>query len=242
MKRLNGTKGQRARKVPALNHEIGKPEVSLAKNNHNGRYRQWLDSLMEGCQIIDFDWRYLYVDGTAIKHSRRSREGSLGHTVMEAHPGIEHTEIFSGLRHSMEERTPDRMDDEFLLVDGTKGWFTLEMETVPEGTLVPSLDITDCKRTEEASRASGKGNRLLVDNAGAGIVLTQNGKLGFVDARFRETMGYSSEKELISRPSLELMHPDDRETTREYCPNRLRGKKTPSTYAVRAIDREGNTK
>ena len=53
----------------------------------------------------------------------------------------------------MEERTPDRMDNEFLLADGTKGWFTLVMEPVTEGILVLSLDITDRKRTEEALRA-----------------------------------------------------------------------------------------
>lgn len=242
MKRPNRTKGQRAKKAPVSHQEIGKPEVSLAKNNHNGRHRQWLDSLMEGCQIIDFDWRYLYVNDTAGKRSRRSKEGLLGRTMMEAHPGIEHTEIFSRLRHCMEERTPDRMDNEFLLADGTKGWFTLVMEPVPEGILVLSLDITDRKRTEEALRASEEGNRLLVDNASVGIVVMQDGKLDFANARFRETMGYSSEKELISRPFLELIHPDDRETTREYYLNRLRGKEAPSTYVVRAIDREGNTK
>jgi len=73
---------------------------SSGKNNHD-----ILDDMLEGCQIIGYDWRYLYVNAAVVKHSRKSREKLLGHTMMEVYPGIEKTAMFATLRECMEKRT-----------------------------------------------------------------------------------------------------------------------------------------
>lgn len=113
------------------------------------RLRGTLDSMIEGCQIIGFDWRYSYVNAAAARHGRRTPEELLGHTIMEIHPGIENAELFGPLRRCMEERKPCRMETEFIFPDGLKALFELSIQPVPEGILVLSYDNTERKRLEK---------------------------------------------------------------------------------------------
>jgi PAS domain S-box-containing protein len=108
-----------------------------------------LNSLMEGCQIISPDWRYLYVNDAVAQQGRCSTRELLGKTMMDVFPGIENTTMFAALRQCMEDRLPRRMENEFTFSDGRKRWFELRMEAVPEGVFILSLDITAQKKVEE---------------------------------------------------------------------------------------------
>jgi PAS domain S-box-containing protein len=107
-----------------------------------------LDSMLEGCQIIDYDWRYIYVNEAAAKQGRKKKEELLGYTMMQVYLGIDRTEMFSHLRNCMTNRVPHQMDNEFTFPDGSKGWFELHMEPVPGGVLILSNDITKEKEEE----------------------------------------------------------------------------------------------
>lgn len=107
-----------------------------------------IDTCLEGCQIIGFDWRYLYVNKTVAKQGRKQKKELLGRTMMEAYPGIEKTSFFKVLRHCMEKRIFSTRENEFRFSDGRKGWFELLIEPVPDGILIFSLDITKRKKTE----------------------------------------------------------------------------------------------
>jgi signal transduction histidine kinase len=109
-----------------------------------------LDSLIEGCQVIGFDWKYMYVNDTVAAQGRKSREQLIGHTMMECYPGIEMTPMFAALQRCMQQRKHERLENEFEFPDGSKGWFELRFIPVPEGTCVLSLDITESKRTQIA--------------------------------------------------------------------------------------------
>lgn len=113
------------------------------------RYRTTLDHMLEGCQIIGFDWSYLYLNNVAINHSRKTREELIGRTMMETYPGIENTDMFSQLRRCMNERIPHQMENEFVYADGEKKWFTLSIEPVPEGIFILTVDITERKKLRE---------------------------------------------------------------------------------------------
>ena len=107
-----------------------------------------LDYMIEGCQIIDYDWRYQYVNKAAAKQGRKTKLELIGYTMMQAYPGIDTTEMFSYLRNCMINRVPHNFDNEFTFADGSKEWFNLHMEPVPEGILILSIDITKTKQTE----------------------------------------------------------------------------------------------
>lgn len=108
-----------------------------------------LDTLLEGCQIISFDWKYIYVNDVVAIHGRLSKNTLLGKTMMEVYPGIEQTHMFSVLRECMEKRTTHIMENEFAFSDGSKGWFELRFNPVPEGVFILSLEITERKAAEQ---------------------------------------------------------------------------------------------
>lgn len=113
------------------------------------RLQVTLDSMIEGCQLIDYDWRYVYVNETAAKQGRKTKEELLGHSMMQVYPGIDKTEMFSHLRNCMTNRVPHQMNNEFTFQDGSKSWFELHIEPVPEGVLVLSIDVTKERAAEE---------------------------------------------------------------------------------------------
>ncbi len=51
-----------------------------------------LDSLLEGCQVIRFDWKYLYVNDVVAAQGRRPKEELVGRTMTDCYPGIEQTQ------------------------------------------------------------------------------------------------------------------------------------------------------
>ncbi|MHC4509804.1 MAG: PAS domain S-box protein, partial [Planctomycetota bacterium] len=104
-----------------------------------------------------------------------------------------------------------------------------------------SKDITGRKQAAERLRESENRYRAVVENAGEGIVVTQDRVLRFVNPNFMEVMGYS-EEELTSRPFIEFVHPDDRERVMGIHTTRLKGEHVPLVYELRGIDKRGNTK
>ncbi|MFA7379520.1 MAG: ATP-binding protein [Bacteroidia bacterium] len=106
------------------------------------------DHLIEGAQIIDSNWRYVYVNDVVANHGRAPKNTYIGCTMMEKYPGIEHTEMFAQLRKCMENKVPAQLINHFEYPDGSSGWFELSMQPVEEGVLILSFDITQLKETE----------------------------------------------------------------------------------------------
>ncbi len=117
--------------------------------NQEKRYRDTLENMLEGCQIIDFDWKYIYVNSGAGRHGRMTQNAPIGRTMMEVYPGIENTPLFARLKRCMQERTPYRMENEFVFPDGSRAWFELSIQPVPEGIFILSLDISERKQAEK---------------------------------------------------------------------------------------------
>jgi PAS domain S-box-containing protein len=135
------------------------------------RFRSTLDNMIEGCQIIGFDWRYLYVNEVAARHGRRQVQDLLGHSMMESFPGIETTEMFAALERCMQKRRPEQMENRFVYPDGSQAWFRLGIQPVPEGVFVLSIDISERKRAEEALMESSAQFRTLFEASPDAILL-----------------------------------------------------------------------
>ena len=81
-------------------------------------YHGVLDNLLEGAEIIGFDWRYLYVNDAVTGHGRQTKEVLLRSTVIELYPEIENTEMFAHFRTCMEERIAQHFEANFVFPDG----------------------------------------------------------------------------------------------------------------------------
>jgi PAS domain S-box-containing protein/putative nucleotidyltransferase with HDIG domain len=139
-------------------------QTSEALRRSEERYRRTLNNMMEGCQIIDFNWRYIYVNDTAALHGRRKPEEMLMRTMMELYPGIEGTELFAALRDCMERRTSQRLENQFTFPDGDTGWFELSVQPVPEGLFILSIDISERKQAETELKDREARYRTLFEN------------------------------------------------------------------------------
>lgn len=127
--------------------ELEKINEALRKSEE--RFRSTLDNMLEGCQILGFDWCYIYLNDSADRHNRRPKEELLGKKYTDMWPGIEHTEVYQIIKNCMENRVTHHMENEFEFPDGTKGWFELSIQQVPEGVFILSYDISQRKRSEQ---------------------------------------------------------------------------------------------
>jgi PAS domain S-box-containing protein len=111
-------------------------------------YHNTLENMMEGCQIIGFDWRYIFINKTAEKHGRCKASELIGKHFLESWPELVHSNLFNKLNECMEQRVYTTMVNEFRYPDGSSGWFDLRIQPVPEGIFILSSDISD-QVTEE---------------------------------------------------------------------------------------------
>ncbi len=83
--------------------------------------------------------------------------------------------------------------------------------------------------------------RLLLEHASEAILVAQDGYLKYFNPRVAALTGYS-QKELASKPLVELIDPDDREMVMERHARLLRGEETSNVYTFRIHDKKGETK
>ncbi|MDD5222425.1 MAG: PAS domain S-box protein [bacterium] len=129
--------------------EAERAQAEAARRAEEERYRRTLNNMLEGCEIIGFDWRYLYVNDSAARQVRQAPEDLLGFTMMEKYPGFENTEMFTVFKRCLEEHSSNFTEVKSVFPDGSVGWLELSIQPVPEGIFIISLDITARKLAEE---------------------------------------------------------------------------------------------
>jgi len=170
-----------------------------------------LDNMIEGIQIIGYDWRYLYLNNTAVSHGNSTREELKGHTMMEKYPGIENTKLFEVLKTSMEDRTPQKLENKFEYINGTTAWYQLSIQPVPEGISVLSVDITERKRIEEKLTSSERRFRALIENMEDAIVLNdEDSNVIYQSPSVSRILGYSF-SERKGKPVSFYVHQDSKD-------------------------------
>jgi PAS domain S-box-containing protein len=149
--RNTAARNKAKREIDELNEtlEIRIQEKTQEVIQKEQQYRFLLQNMREGIQVISYDWRYLFVNNAVVAQGKYSNEELLGNTMMEMYPGIEHTELYSVLQRCMKERAAQVFENEFSFPDGTKEWFELSIQPVPEGLFILSMDITTRKAGEQ---------------------------------------------------------------------------------------------
>jgi PAS domain S-box-containing protein len=113
-----------------------------------GPLRVSVDNLLEGVQIIDRNWRYVYVNAAAARHGQRTADELVGRTMMECYPGFGDTAIFRVIERVMTTGQRETLANEFGFPSGDRRWFDLAIDPVPDGICILSLDVTDLRRAE----------------------------------------------------------------------------------------------
>jgi PAS domain S-box-containing protein len=93
-------------------------------------------------------------------------------------------------------------------------------------------DISARKAAEQALKSSEERYRAVVENASEGIIVTQAGKIRFVNPKALTLSGRSRENAL-STPFIEQIHPADRERVYNNHMKRVRGEPAETPYVFR---------
>jgi two-component system, cell cycle sensor histidine kinase and response regulator CckA len=158
-----------------------------ALRDSEARLRDTLEALMEGCLVVDREWRYVFLNEAAILQARRPRASFLGRTMMECYPGIESTPVFAAMRYSMEKRVRQRLRSEFNYPDGSSATFDLRLEPQPTGLAILSIDVTEALRAE--SFMGGQKRVLEQMASGRPLAETLTALVGVVEEQAPEIMG-----------------------------------------------------
>jgi two-component system, cell cycle sensor histidine kinase and response regulator CckA len=166
-------------------------EAESAQRKAEERIRSTMDVMLEGCQIIDFNWRQTYINDAVIKFSKRKKEELLGHTLMESYPGIESTEVFSAFQRCMTERNPQHIANAMVQQDGMDRWFEFSIQPVPEGIFVLTNDVTEQMKVEI------ENNRLVsaIEQSGEVVVIIDTNRIvQYINPSFESITGYKIEE------------------------------------------------
>ena len=203
---------------------------------------------INGIVILDLEGKVTYVNPSFLRiWGFDSEKEVLGKSLLEITDASQKAEAAALMREAGKKGMWQGVLEGMRFKDGARYAVLLSANTVtnesgkPTHSMASFVDIADLKRTEEALRASEERNRLLIDNAAEGILVLQDEKVVFHNAKYVEIAGFP-EEELVSMHFTELVHPDDRQIVTERYLKRLKGEEISPTYAVRGIDKAGNVK
>lgn len=139
--------------------DVGSPNCrqnAMIENEKNGlatsksEYCRFsYNGLLEGIQIIDYNWRYIYVNDVLLEQYQTPSDELLGYSILDKFPDLKNTSVFTAMKKSMSARISKRMENKFVFKDGSERWFDLHIRPCDEGITILSLDITTHKNFEE---------------------------------------------------------------------------------------------
>jgi len=154
-------------------------------------FRTAMENMLEGCQIIDREWRYVYINGVAAGHSGSTTTELIGQTMTAPFPGIDQTEVFAVLEECMGKRTAREFETEFALPDGTARWFQLVIEPFLEGLFILSLEITERRRAVEEIRQRESRFRAVTESASDSIlIIDEESRVLYANNATENVFGY----------------------------------------------------
>lgn len=172
------------------------------------RLRNTLDTMLEGVQIIDFNYRYHYVNEAMARHGKYPREAFAGKTVMEMFPGIEQTDVYRVYQQCFAERVPIHLENFFRYPDGSTGWFELLFQPIPEGLFILSIDITERKKSAEKLLNSEKIYRAIASSIPGSVIciIDKDRKYRLIEGDMLEKFGYQKSA-LLNKTVAECLPP-----------------------------------
>lgn len=193
------------------------------------------ERLIEGVQIIDFEWKYFYLNESSIKQSRLKKEDLIGKKFQEVWKGIESTELYQKIKSCLEDKISSSFENEFKYNDGTSGWFILSIQPVEFGAFILSVDVSRIKNSELKLISIADENRnlfnnltaqnftlnetqqklleselqfrLIIENAPFGIFIQIDRRFAYINRKGLELWGVEKAEDIINRPVIETIHP-----------------------------------
>ncbi|MBN1691415.1 MAG: PAS domain S-box protein [Dehalococcoidia bacterium] len=230
-------------------------EEKLAEQNlqqSEEQYRLLAENTEDVIWTVDRDFIYTYVSPAIFKLRGFKPEEIVGQSMTstltpEAQAMIEQERernrdfIGKGIDVTM------RYELHTFRKDGSTLWTEAVVKTLYDGDrrhigfIGTSRDITERKAAEAALRESETKYSDLLENAGEGILVAQDGLIKFVNKQMTEMVKYSS-AEVTNTPFINYIHPDDAQLVLDTHLARMRGESVTTAYSFRVVTSEGQVR
>jgi two-component system, cell cycle sensor histidine kinase and response regulator CckA len=137
--------GRPARMV-TINDQTPRIRAETERDALERRLQRTIDGLREGYAILDRNLRYVYVNRAGAALLPLPQEQVLGRSPAELLPRAH--KLHRALEEALATGAPQRLEEEFALSDGQHGYFELNIQPVPEGLVVLSVDQTARREAE----------------------------------------------------------------------------------------------
>ena len=211
--------------------------------------RQMIDTAHDAVVTIDADSVVLEWNRSAERMFGWTREQAVGRLITDLIVPPQHREAHHrGLRRYLADRTPGILNRrvETTAVDRSGNEFDVELSVWPVESAAGFTfsafvrDISERKRSEAALRESEEKYRAVIENANEGIIVAQDGMVKYANPKMMALVQRGPE-DLLSRPFIELVHPDDRARVYGNYLRRIRGDEVENHYNFRALAASGES-
>ena len=222
-----------------LGSEIGRhPDVGHALRESEQRYQTLFDHIRSGVavyQAVDDGDDFIFVDfnqaGERIENVTRSR--IIGQRVTEVFPGIREMGLLDVLRQVWQTGQPASHPVTLYRDDRAIGWRENHVYRLPDGEVIAIFDdLTQQERDRE------ERNRVFELSVDLLCVTGLDGYAKDVNPATERALGYTRE-ELLSRPYLDFIHPEDRARTAAAVQKVTEGEQMID-FEVRFLHRDGS--
>ena len=211
-------------------------------------YRSLFDNMLNGfafCRMIfdgDVPKDFVYLSVNAAFEALTGLKNVTGKRVSQVIPGIRESDpgLFEVYGRVASTGTPERFET---YVGALDMWFAIAVYSPRREHFVAVFDvITERKKAEAGLRESEERYRVAVESSSDAVALIRGGRHIYVNRKFLDIFGYDTPEEIIGKPFLNTVHPDDRKIVKKYSRRGERGEEAPDRYEFRGVTKSGTTK
>jgi len=101
-------------------------------------------------------------------------------------------------------------------------------------------ELETYRKAMELSQYDEFKYRSLVESANEAILVAQDGVIQYVNPKAEDLFGYSA-PELVAKPLIHFIHPEDSQMVMERHARRVKGEKLPEVYPFKIVNKDGAT-
>ena len=241
-------------KVVGVFHDITeRKKAEEALRESEARYRLLADNVTDVIWTMDMNLQFTYISPSVTRQRGYSveeamalgAEGTLTPESLDRATNL----VLSGLSEDAKQRYPSRswtVELELYCKDGSTIWTEMEATFLrgadgkPTEILGVSRDITERRKAQQALQRSEARFRGLVETGAAGIAsVNVKGDLTYLNQTMCDMAGYPLE-ELLGKPFMQFLHPDDVENVVRLFTDAVAGARTQPLLEFRLMHKDGH--
>jgi PAS domain S-box-containing protein len=213
------------------------------------RLNKMFDNMKAGVAIYEVidngrDFRFVDFNKAAERITNSKKEEVIGNTLLNLFPNMDKAPLFKALQQ-VHITGQDLHLPPFYYTDAKReGWRENFVYKLPTGEIIALFeDVTKEQEYQQALIESENKFRTIYEMAGDMICIADIKTASFIDVNpsFSRILGYDK-KELLNRPFLDFIHPDDVKSTIKVIEDELKKGKTVISFVNRYRTKNGNYK